>query len=511
MTQSRIRAPTSFDNTADAIDVDQGAAFYIPGLDVSVQTNVSLWPSSTRSELAAIFIALLACPCARTVKIFTDSAAAIMSLSSSIDSCRSRRWTKINNSLLITKILSIVKEKQLHVTYIKVRGHSGDTHNDEVDRLARDAKNHHRSHLDNTFKSNSSHITYFPVFENKYPIEQRIRRFIQSLFNIYNTAEWALLRSVNDHLRNRDIAWDASWMLLKQLRGFNCNSRVKGTLWTFAAKAFMNILPLVSKLRLRKPHLYSELYCPSCSDHTVESITHFFQCETYKNLWSELYANLRQNVLISLEKNFAKYIPTRDIKDRLLLGIFRSSATSDTFTLLARAGLELKYLQQGVAHIKMTLDCPQTVARRIATIVLWNFIKEFKYRIWAKRCELMIQWETSRGIRQRDKLSDNRKSKKRHRRSIPDNIDSTDDPYLATIDDYHAADTRLPVFDTNTFVNFNDGALNHDDRNPLTRRERQGMALPAVWCQMRDYILKNARHPWIYSATRCFMPDSLIL
>jgi len=52
------------------------------------------------------------------------------------------------------KVLSMIREKQLHVTYIKIRGHSGDIYNDIVDRLAKDA--HLRSQLDNIFKSNST-------------------------------------------------------------------------------------------------------------------------------------------------------------------------------------------------------------------------------------------------------------------------------------------------------------------------------------------------------------------
>ena len=36
LTKSHIRSQTSFDNTADAVDIDQGAAFFIPDLDLAV-------------------------------------------------------------------------------------------------------------------------------------------------------------------------------------------------------------------------------------------------------------------------------------------------------------------------------------------------------------------------------------------------------------------------------------------------------------------------------------------
>src|ERR1700722_9005945 len=39
---------------ADNIEIEQGAAFLIPELDLHISMNLSLWPSSTRAELAAI-------------------------------------------------------------------------------------------------------------------------------------------------------------------------------------------------------------------------------------------------------------------------------------------------------------------------------------------------------------------------------------------------------------------------------------------------------------------------
>jgi hypothetical protein len=53
---------------------NMGAAFCVnnePAL--SAQANLSLWPSSTCSELVAIFLALLTGPLNAKIKIYTDS------------------------------------------------------------------------------------------------------------------------------------------------------------------------------------------------------------------------------------------------------------------------------------------------------------------------------------------------------------------------------------------------------------------------------------------------------
>ena len=48
--------------------------------NISFSNRLSDWPSSTRAELGAIQIALLAAPCNTKINIFTDSKAAIEGL-----------------------------------------------------------------------------------------------------------------------------------------------------------------------------------------------------------------------------------------------------------------------------------------------------------------------------------------------------------------------------------------------------------------------------------------------
>ncbi|PKK65991.1 hypothetical protein RhiirC2_853201 [Rhizophagus irregularis] len=78
---------------------DMGAAFCVnnePAL--SAQANVSLWPSSTCSELVAIFLALLTGPMNAKIKIYTDNI--------------------------------LLQKKKMDLVLVKVKGHSGDVMNE---------------------------------------------------------------------------------------------------------------------------------------------------------------------------------------------------------------------------------------------------------------------------------------------------------------------------------------------------------------------------------------------
>src|SRR6266542_4676900 len=104
-----------------------GAAFVIqqrPELHCSAK--ILNWPSSTRAELAGIFMALLTAPEKATITIHTDSAAAIQLVQKCDSNYSSKKWLGTNNILWVMYIENIVQEKQIVLKLVKVRGHSGD-------------------------------------------------------------------------------------------------------------------------------------------------------------------------------------------------------------------------------------------------------------------------------------------------------------------------------------------------------------------------------------------------
>uniref|UniRef100_U9TW02 RNase H type-1 domain-containing protein n=1 Tax=Rhizophagus irregularis (strain DAOM 181602 / DAOM 197198 / MUCL 43194) TaxID=747089 RepID=U9TW02_RHIID len=109
-----------------------GAAFCVnnePAL--SAQANLSLWPSSTRSELVAILMALLTGPMNAKIKIYTDSQNAIHMINNQNNKL-SRKLLKQSNSLILLKINILLQEKKMDLVLMKVKGHSGDAMNEMI-------------------------------------------------------------------------------------------------------------------------------------------------------------------------------------------------------------------------------------------------------------------------------------------------------------------------------------------------------------------------------------------
>ncbi|EXX63118.1 hypothetical protein RirG_155320 [Rhizophagus irregularis DAOM 197198w] len=182
---------------------NMGAAFCVnnePAL--SAQTNLSLWPSSTRAELVAIFLALLTGPMNAKIRIYTDSQSAIYMINNQHNKS-GRKLLKQTNSLILLKIDILLQEKKMDLNLVKVKGHSGDVMNEMVDELAKNTSNN-SCYFNNRFSYSSRTVRFFPIFK-QIPIEYNLRKFIKTLMNARVAAEWSMLKT-NGH--EIPIAWN---------------------------------------------------------------------------------------------------------------------------------------------------------------------------------------------------------------------------------------------------------------------------------------------------------------
>ncbi|KAG9305801.1 hypothetical protein G9A89_001090 [Geosiphon pyriformis] len=115
-------------------EVAGGAAAYFPNAGVSIGIEVSGLFSSTMTELHTVVLVLKCVLFSCSVVINTDSQATINTCASElglfVPDFKNKCWVKRHY------ICKLIKDKDLSVGWVKVKGHSGDAHNNKADALA---------------------------------------------------------------------------------------------------------------------------------------------------------------------------------------------------------------------------------------------------------------------------------------------------------------------------------------------------------------------------------------
>src|SRR6185436_10602681 len=122
----------SLDHSIHTVDGEpvMGSGWYIPELNISFVCASTLWPSSTKAELVAIWTALLAMPSSiNVINFHTDSQASIDGINS-LSTKNVREISKSPNAFIIEQIIRIACLKSQVTNWIKVKGHSGNVYND---------------------------------------------------------------------------------------------------------------------------------------------------------------------------------------------------------------------------------------------------------------------------------------------------------------------------------------------------------------------------------------------
>ena len=110
----------------------------------SKKTGGEVKTTNNRMELMAIIQALESIPKERSLQIFTDSKYVINGIELWIKKWKTNNWIGSNKKKVKNKDLWVkldVLSSQFQITWKWVKGHSGNTYNEEVDRLAREQIN----------------------------------------------------------------------------------------------------------------------------------------------------------------------------------------------------------------------------------------------------------------------------------------------------------------------------------------------------------------------------------
>src|SRR2546430_4234945 len=407
-----------------------GSGWYIPTLDISYGCASTGWPSSTKAELVAIWIAVLAVPSNFShINIYSDSQAAIDGITNGRKSTWSiRQYSKTPNAAIIEQIIKTTATKGQDLQLIKVKGHSGNICNDIADDIAKNAVI--TAHQDPSYILELSHTSMqsrlqFKLFWKDISWDGCLRKNLSVLSALPYCADWAhskpispwfdneknntvpldLLRIINNVI-NVDriyfspgcyIRWDITWLFMKSLRRLNRHGPSFNNFYSFALKCINGLLPTGTNLSKRISSIYDNWSCPFCNTAS-ETLQHFLMCPNLEQSWSDItlsiYTHLQQ-ILIKLKTRHA--LPSNQAD---FLPIITDFATVEFLP-------PCRYLAIGVFPAYIIADLHDMGIRqnikKIGVSLLKHAMAAFRSIIWIPKCTLNAEREKRLGITARDK------------------------------------------------------------------------------------------------------------
>ncbi|KAG9300298.1 hypothetical protein G9A89_011371 [Geosiphon pyriformis] len=254
---------------AGSVEVACGAAAYFPVLDKSIGVAVRGLLSSTMAELQAVTLALKCVPFLSTVVLHLDSQTAIDACVSEMslvapdfcNPCWLERW----------HIFNLVRDKDLSVSWVKVKDHSGIPGNVKADLAAGAASG-------SSFSFCADVHEHFLVAEGV-AVSGNAHHFVRNIFQSICCAHWEAGPGC-------DVVSDVmigciNWVVTAKvwhpdshmLAGFT--SRASSMLRTYFMKAVHRRLLVAVKKRLYNK-CYSSVLCLFCGE--VEFSDHIFTC-----------------------------------------------------------------------------------------------------------------------------------------------------------------------------------------------------------------------------------------
>ena len=270
-----------------------------PNPNTNFQASTSSWPSSSKAEAMAIFLALLTVPLKKNVEIHTDSQVCIDTFNKIIKphpKFTKRKLLKIKNWSIWIKIVETIRCKELTVKITKVKAHNGNYFNEKADTLAKAALKLPNLNLDT---NNTGTINIPPTWKNT-TIDIPIRDFIKDIHKKALNFNWTQQhRNVNtlstEIQQEQQYEWEFLWKY-QQKNKYQTSIQDSKTK-AFWIKISQNELPTLDNLAIRNPKIYGKHQnCPLCN-LDKETRLHLFTCPATFNKREEIWIKAKDNIL----------------------------------------------------------------------------------------------------------------------------------------------------------------------------------------------------------------------
>jgi len=357
------------------------------------QAGIDNWPSSTRAELVAILLATLSVPNGSIVEIRTDSAACIATfetINKPHPKKTIKRLMKIPNWQLWLRLANILSKKELQLKLTKVKAHSKDVLNNQVDLLAKAAKE------EPAIRWNAL-STIIPITTpewNNIPIDTSLRTFIKDYNEREILVQWASLNRIdqrwNNEIRNPEkFDWKGLWKHNKG-KGSLITSFKQMSDRTFKTKLIHNELSTMDNLIKRKaldtPNNTTCFFCQL----QEETLDHILTCKEIQGKKNEIWKQAQDKLIQSWIPNHSSNKKAKGNTTALIKLLERwektkSFTSKDLINIII--GLwskdDIKEWTSALQAIKIS----KTSARKVLNKISHFWCKKFRQLIWNPRCE----------------------------------------------------------------------------------------------------------------------------
>ncbi len=347
------------------------------------------WPSSTCAELTAIWTMILATPSNFSLKIKTDSQAAIDAIITAKKINSRRKWFTINNRSLVNDIITLINKKNIDLELIKVKAHSGILGNEMADELAKRGSNSIETKID-VDSNRIGSLEFIPTWNN-IPIEKKIRKFVSTSNIIHHQALWQTNRDIRDFKFGGSFDTKSGFQQIDNIKGFNCNSWKKHSSWIRAIKLMNNLIPTLDILQDRYPDIITHTKCLFCNEKE-ESLLHLTLCNSLDNTWYSIINKSTKHIEQLVKNKLNDHISTESI-NRDLKASRNNNGLSNTLSNLIRGfipdSMMLSWKKKGYSNNKHI---------SIFNHLIKSLQDHFYQDIWKLRCDKWLLWQRENNV-----------------------------------------------------------------------------------------------------------------